>query len=200
MGRPKNQEGRRTELIAAATEAVLEHGSTGARLADIAEKTGLTSASVLYYYPDVRELWTAVFDRGSAEYCVRREAHVTAEPTAPDRLRACVRSGVPRPGPTMEASRVLYELAPIVLRNETAAAHYADFVARQTGLYHQVLEAGAESGDFRLAAPAGELARSMVALEDGYGMDVITGAATADEVEAALLTHARIVTGGCSAW
>jgi hypothetical protein len=44
------------------------------------------------------------------------------------------------------------------------------------------------------------LARGMVALEDGYGMDVLTGAASADEVEGALLSHARIVTGGGPAW
>ncbi|KAF4407501.1 MULTISPECIES: TetR/AcrR family transcriptional regulator [Streptomyces] len=195
MARPKNQAERRIQLIAAATRAVLEHGSTGARLADIAQNAGLTSASVLYYYPDIRELFTAVFERGSAEYCLRRERYVAEAATAAEALGACVRSGVPRPGVTEETSRLLYELAPIVLRNEAAAARNNTFIARQAALYEKVLRDGQESGDFRLAGPAETLARGFVALEDGYGMDVLTGAAPADEVEQALLLHARVMTG-----
>jgi AcrR family transcriptional regulator len=195
MARPKNQAERRGQLIAAATQAVLAHGSAGIRLADIAQEAGLTPASVLYYYPDVRELFTAVFERGSQEYCVRRERHVLAESSPMGRLRACISSGVPRPGHTAETSRLLYELFPVVLRNEAAAAHHAAFVARQSELYQRVLEEGQAAGDFHLAAPADVLALGFVALEDGYGVQVLIGAVTADEVERALLLHARLVTG-----
>ncbi|MCF3963336.1 TetR/AcrR family transcriptional regulator [Streptomyces fuscigenes] len=198
MPRQKNQAERRLQLVDAATRAVLRHGSTGARLRDIAQEAGLTAAAVLYYYPDVTELLAAVYERGYAQYCERREEHVARAGSAPERLRACIASGVPRPGATEEASRLLYELTPVVLRDPAAAAQNALFVQRQAGLYRAVLEQGAGSGDFRLVAPPDVLARGFVALEDGYGLDVLTGAATADHVEEWLLLHADVVTNGPS--
>lgn len=195
MPRPRNQTARRAQLIAAAAQAVLEHGAAQARLRDIAAQAGLTPASVLYYYPDVHELFTAVLAQGTATYGERREQDIARFTTARDRLRACIRSGVPRPGETEETSRLLYELAPVVLRNKAAAEDNKRFIDRQTELYRQVLEDGARSGEFELAAPADVLARSFVALEDGYGMHVLVGDLTADEVERRLLLHARLALG-----
>ncbi|HET6635293.1 MAG TPA: TetR/AcrR family transcriptional regulator [Streptomyces sp.] len=195
MPRRKNQAERRAQLIEAAGRAVLEHGAGGARLTDIAQEAGLTSAAVLYYYPDVQELLGAVYARGTEQYCVQREEEVAAAGTVEDRLTACVRSGVPRPGPAEETSRLLYELAPVVLRDEAAAARNTVFIQRQAAMYREVLEEGEDTGCFRLAAPAAMLARSFVALEDGYGMDVLTGAATPDQVQDWLLTHAHVMTG-----
>jgi hypothetical protein len=101
---------------------------------------------------------------------------------------------VPRPGATEEASRILYELMPVVLRNSAAAAQYTAFIDRQTALYEAILAEGQAAGDFDLVATPRELARSFVALEDGYGINVLTGAITADEEEAALFLYARTST------
>lgn len=195
MARPKNQALRRAQLLEAATRAVLDHGSTGTRLRDIAEQAGVTPASVLYYYPDMRELFTAVHERGLTTYCEHREQQTAQHEDVTGRLRACIRCGVPRPGETEQTSRLLYELQSVALRDETAAAQQRTFVERQTSLYEAILEEGERSRQFRLVAPAAVLARSFVALEDGYGMDILTGAATADDVERRLLLHASTVTG-----
>jgi AcrR family transcriptional regulator len=195
MARPKNQTQRRDQLISAAAQAVLQRGASGARLADVAQEAGLTAASVLYYYPDVRELFTAVFEQGSIEYCIGREAQVARASTPVEKLYACIRSGIPRAGTTEDASRILYELMPVVLRNDLAAAQHRLFIARQTSLYQGILEEGEASGDFTLRGPAAVLARSLVALEDGYGIDVLIGAMTADQEEEVLLLHARGMAG-----
>ncbi|GHF66196.1 AcrR family transcriptional regulator [Amycolatopsis bartoniae] len=192
MPRPRNQTARRAQLIAAAAQAVLQRGAAQARLRDIAEQAGLTPASVLYYYPDVHELFTAVLAQGSVTYCEQREQEIARFTAAGDRLRACIRSGVPRPGETADASRVLYELAPVVLRHAAAAAEYKRFIDRQTALYQKVLTEGEHSGEFHPVAEVAALAREFVALEDGYGLDVLTGALTPDEVEQRLLLHARL--------
>jgi AcrR family transcriptional regulator len=191
MARPRDQRKRRAQLVTAAASAVLRHGSAGTRLADIAQEAGLAPASVLYYYPDVRELYTAVFEQGSVQYCEEREAAVSREASAVGKLRACIRSGVPYPGPAQDASRILYELTPIVLRDEAAAAQYDALVSRQAALYEEILRACEESGDFRLLLPAPQLARSFVALEDGYGINVLIGAITADQEEEWLLQYAE---------
>lgn len=184
---------RRNQLVEAAANTVLLHGAASTRLTDIAAEAGLAPSAVLYYYPDVRELYNAVFNKGSAQYCESRESSVAGDLTPEERLQACIRSGIPRPGPAEEASRLLYELAPIVLRNEGAAVEYERLIARQAALYERVLDECAASGRFNFLMPVKPLARSFVALEDGYGIDVLTGAITPDEEERLLLDHARIM-------
>ncbi|MFE1025685.1 TetR family transcriptional regulator [Streptomyces sp. NPDC058818] len=195
MPRPRNQTARRAQLVQAAAQAVLERGVTNARLRDIAAQAGLTPASVLYYYPDINDLLVAVFEQGTETYVLRRREAVEAAPTAWARLAACIASGIPFPGEAETTSRLLYELLPVAFRGEAAGARQRTFVAQQTDLYRRVLDAGADSGEFRLAAPSDFVARGLVALEDGYGIDVLSGAATAEQVEERLLHHARLMTG-----
>src|ERR1700712_3607854 len=97
MSSPRDQAARRAQLVQAASRAVLERGSTNARLRDVADQAGLTSASVLYYYPDMDELLAAVFEQGTQTYIHRRRAAVEAADDSWDRLAACIRSGVPFP-------------------------------------------------------------------------------------------------------
>ncbi|TQC39141.1 TetR/AcrR family transcriptional regulator [Rhodococcus sp. WS4] len=194
MPRPRNQTARRAQLVEAAAQTVLERGATNARLRDIAEQAGLTPASVSYYYPDLTELLALVFERGAETYIRHRRQALESCDSAWAKLAACIRSGVPFPGEAETTSRLLYELLPVAFRNAPAAEQQAHFVADQTDLYRQVLDEGDRLGEFRLVAPADFLARSFVALEDGYGMDVLAGSATAEDVENRLLLHAQLAT------
>lgn len=194
MPRPRDQAARRSQLVEAAAQAVLDRGASGARLRDIAELAGLTSASVLYYFPDLSELMAAVFEEGTRTYVRLRRDAVEACTDSWERLAACVHSGVPFPGEPETTSRVLYELLPLTFRNDAAAEHQRRFFADQAALYEQVLSEGEEDGVFRLVAPASFLARSFVALEDGYGIEVVAGTTPAEEVEQRLLEHARLAT------
>jgi AcrR family transcriptional regulator len=194
VARPRDQAARRAQLVQAASRAVLERGLTGARLRDVADHAGLTSASVLYYYSDLEDLLAEVFDQGTRTYIDGRRAAVEAVSDPWDQLVACIRSGVPFPGEPHETSRLLYELVPLTFRNETAATRQATFFSEQADLYRQVLVSGEDSGTFRLLAPADFLARSLVALEDGYGIEVLAGTTTAHEIESRLRRHARLMT------
>ena len=195
MPRPRDQVARRAQLVEAAAQAVISRGAANARLRDVAAAAGLTPASVLYYYPDLGELLAAVFERGTQTYIVHRRASVDAADGAWSRLLACIRSGVPFPGENEVTSRLLYELLPVTFRNEAAKAQQRRFVADQAALYRQVLEEGAASGDFELVDDAAFLARGFVALEDGYGIEVLSEEATAQHVHDLLVRHARLVTG-----
>lgn len=194
MSRPRDQAVRRAQLVEAASQAVLSRGSSGARLRDIAEHAGLTSASVLYYFPDIAELMAAVFEEGTRTYVRLRREAVEARTDPWERLAACIRSGVPFPGEPETTSRLLYELLPLTFRNPAAAEQQTRFFTQQAALYEEVLHEGEETGAFRLLAPADFLARSFVALEDGYDIEVIAGTSTAEDVEQRLLTHARLMT------
>lgn len=194
MPRPRDQAARRAQLVEAAAQAVLQRGATNARLTDVAAQAGLTPASVLYYYPDLGELLAAVFERGIATYIVHRRESLEAAQGAWPRLMACIHSGVPFPGEAELTSRLLYELLPVTFRNENANVQQRQFVADQAALYQQVLEEGQASGEFDLADDPAVLARTFVALEDGYAIEVLSEAAPAEHVVDALVRYARLVT------
>jgi len=190
MARPRNQTARRDQLVAAAGRVLLDRGSSAARLSDIASEAGVTPAAVLYYYRDVDELFSEVFHQGVSEYCDRREARIQAESHPEAQLRACIHSGVPWPGESEAASRILIELIPVYLRNEAAARQQLAFVERQTNLYKEILERGAQEDVFNFKAPAKFLARSFVALEDGLVMDVLLGDLKPEHEYEFLITYA----------
>jgi hypothetical protein len=64
-------------------------------------------------------------------------------------------------------------------------------------LYEYVLDSGAARGSFTLAAPAGTIARALVGLEDGLGLQVVIGHPGLDSAEAEriLLSYASTATG-----
>ncbi|MFJ9173492.1 TetR family transcriptional regulator [Streptomyces sp. NPDC102360] len=195
MPRRKNQAERRAHLVDAATAAILEHGATATKLRDVAAAAGVTPAAVLYYYPDLQAVFAAVLEHSRETFCELREAQIDAASNAVDQLRACIRSGVPWPGRAELSTRLLIELFPLTLRGEESERQQRTFAARQVTLYREVLQRGADDGVFTLAAPAEDLARSFLALEDGYAMDLMAGIETPQGVQARLLLHARIVTG-----
>lgn len=195
MPRPRNQAERRAQLIDAAARAVISTGATALKLRDVAAEAEVTPASVLYYYADLQELFSAVFEHAAATYFGTREEAIAAAEGPVERLRACIRSGVPWPGAGERSTRLLFELFPVALRNEAVGQAHRVFVDEQTDLYRQVLADGEDLGLFTLGASPRALARSFVALEDGYAMDLLIGTATAAEIEARLLDHARAVTG-----
>jgi|1186.fasta_scaffold1093084_2 hypothetical protein len=84
---------------------------------------------------------------------------------------------------------------PVVLRNPRGAQLYTELFDRQAQLYEGVLADGGRSGELSLAGAAADLGRGFVALEDGFGILVLTGAETPESVELRLLEHARCVAG-----
>ncbi|MFE4229988.1 TetR/AcrR family transcriptional regulator [Arthrobacter sp. NPDC056886] len=195
MARPKDQTQRREQLVEAATQAILRKGTIDLRLADIAAEAGVTPASVLYYYPDTTDLYVSVLEVGTDEYCVRRERAVDEAQTATDKLRACVSHGVPQSQSSLEAVRLLFELSSVVLNSEPAASLSRAFTDRQVAIYRGILNAGARTGEFTLLGSPNDLARSFVALEDGYAYMVLTGGISAADAERWLLEHAERVAG-----
>jgi AcrR family transcriptional regulator len=194
--RPKNQAHRRRQLANAGRRVLLERGAVGLRVKDIAERAGIAPSSVLYYYPRLDELMMEVSREAMERYAERRSRQVRALDDPVEQLRLAIRLGVPT-GPDDEDSRLLYELDAFVGSSPAFRVLSSAFFDRQVGLYEHVLETGAARGDFELAAPAEALARGIVSMEDGLGLQVVIGHPGIDNAEAEriLLRHASAVTG-----
>jgi AcrR family transcriptional regulator len=194
--RRKDQARRRAQLVAAAREVLLERGAVGLRVKDVAERVGLSSSSVLYYYPDLDDLLLEVSREAMERYAERRAEAVRgiADPAA--QLRLAIRLGVPT-GPDDDDSRLLYEIDALTGASQLFATLSTSFFDRQALLYERVLERGAESAAFELSADPPTVARGLVALEDGLGLQVVLGhpRIDAESAEEILLAWAGAATG-----
>ena len=129
-------------------------------------------------------------------YAERRSRQVRTLDDPARQLRLAIHLGVPT-GPDDEDSRLLYELDAFTGTSQAFAVMSSSFFDRQAMLYEYILDSGAARGDFTLAAPAATIARGIVALEDGLGLQVVIGHPGLDSTEAEriLLSYAETATG-----
>ncbi|MER3388247.1 TetR/AcrR family transcriptional regulator [Microcella pacifica] len=197
MARPKRQEARRDELVAAAQRAIVKNGPDGARLNRVAAEAGMTAGAVLYYYPDVEELILEANRVGMERFYDERMRMIDALDDDPVlRLRSLVDTGLPR-DPDDPGVRLLCELGGSAGRNPIVAALLTTLFDRQVGMYQVVLEQGAARGLFTLGESSVRIARNLVALEDAYGYRIVARHPTIDHDAAAelILAYARHATG-----
>lgn len=197
MARPKRQEQRRSELVAAAQRAIAAHGPDGARLNRVAEQAGLTSGAVLYYYPDIDELMLEANRAGMERFYEQRVRMLDALPDDPVvRVLALIDSGLPRDANDTEV-RLLCELGGSAGRNPVWAALLTSLYDRQVSMYQVVLEQGAARGVFALQGDSLTIARNLVALEDAYGYRIVAQHPVIDHDAAAdlIVAYARLATG-----
>jgi AcrR family transcriptional regulator len=194
--RRKDQTSRREQLARAGRHVLLERGAVGLRVKDVAERAGIAPSSVLYYYPRIDDLIMEVSRDAIERYAEGRSQRVRELGDPVRQLRLAIHLGVPT-GPDDEESRLLYELDAFTSTSPAFAVMSTSFFDRQVGLYQYVLESGVARSAFRLAVPAETLARALVALEDGLGLQVVLQHPGLDSAEAEriLLRHASVATG-----
>src|SRR5436190_6289448 len=181
--RRKDQAARKEQLGRAARRVLLERGAVGVRVKDIAAEAGLAPSSVLYYYPNLDDLLLEVSRDAMHRYAERRAEAVREAGDPRAQLRLAIRLGIPT-GPDDADSRLLYELDAFTGSSAAFGVLTSAYFDRQVALYESVLERGAAVGQFELAAPAISLARGLVAMEDGLGLQVVIAHPAIDRVEA----------------
>jgi AcrR family transcriptional regulator len=193
--RRKNQGERRDQLASAARQVLLERGAVGVRVKDVAERAGMSPSSVLYYYPEIDDLLLEV-SRAAIDRFAESRARAVRELDDPvEQLRLAIRLGVPT-GPDDDESRLLYELDAMTGTSPAFAALTTSYFDRQVALYESVLAAGAAAGLLSPSSGVQSVARGLVALEDGLGLQVVLGHPSIDSAEAEriLLDYASAMT------
>src|SRR3954449_404466 len=193
--RPRRQDERRRQLVEAARRVLLERGAVGLRVKDVADRTGLAPSTVLYYYPELEDLLLEVGAAAMSRYAERRAEAVRSVDGPVARLRLAIHLGIPS-GPDDDQSRLLYEIDALTGTSNAFDVLSAGFFDRQVSLYEGILEAGESAREFSLPAPAPRLARGLVAMEDGLGLQVVIGhpSVGSEEAERILLDYAGAAT------
>jgi AcrR family transcriptional regulator len=158
-------------------------------------RAGIAPSSVLYYYPRIEDLLLEVSRDAIERYAERRSRQVRQLADPAQQLRLAIHLEVPT-GPDDEESRLLYELDALTGSSPAFAMMTTSFFDRQALLYQYVLERGADQGGFELAQPAETIARGLVALEDGLGLQVVLQhpGINSAEAERILLRYASMAT------
>lgn len=179
MARSKKHRTRREQLIEAASRAITERGRDNLRIRDIAAQAGVSPGSVLYHYPELDELMFDVHRSVVERFYQRRRAIVESVDVAGRKLVAAIDSGLPS-GPDDEVARVLYEMHGLADRSSTHAALMTSLYDREVALYSAVLETGRASGEFVLTQPLREVVHTLVLLEDGLGLHLLSNNTSID--------------------
>jgi AcrR family transcriptional regulator len=194
MARPRDQTRRRNELVAATRRVVARKGMADVRLRDVAEAAGLTPGAVLYYFDGLDELFFTAYERAIERFCKEREEAIAAIDDPRRALGEALRLGVPTGAGDVEI-RMLYEFEAVAFRSQACADLMAAYIERQVVMYAGILERGEAAGTFELGGRPRDLARNLIALEDGHGVYVLTGQVAPKEVVRMLLGQAALMTG-----
>lgn len=165
-GAPKNQ--RSSEVVCAAYSLIAEKGFEGLRTREVADKVGINSATLHYYFPTKEALI-----RGVVEHLMQELRTSRARPKAPlsalDLLRAEFTDIRLRLKEAPEQLAVLTELAVRAWRDPAIAQMLQYLDEGWCGHLISILEAGIAEGVFRADLDVGATAHAMMSQLRGLG-------------------------------
>lgn len=151
MAIQQNERGRdlRAVITAAAVELVNEQGLTAVAMSHVAERAGITRATLYKYFPDVRAILEAYQEQQVAQNLAALVAARNEGNCPRDRLASMLEAFA-----LMVHRQHTAELAVFLNSSEHAGRGYAELGK----MLREVIGEGARGGSFRQDVPAGELA------------------------------------------
>ena len=174
---------RRTSLIEATYAAGMQHGLRALSLTAVAKQAGLTRGAVLYYFEDLDALLLEAHAAGVARFCDHRDALVAHEADPRRQLEVAITTGLPS-GPDDALMRLLFELDVLAGNSELHEKLVQELDRRQLATYQGIIDGGHRAGVFRPNLTPDLVARTLVALEDGYGLHIVADRITTHTIAA----------------
>ncbi len=164
---------RRAQMLKAALEVISERGYAETRIADVAERAGISPALVIYYFKTKDQLLTeAIRYYEDAWYAVGQQ-RMNELPTAAARLEEIVAmSLLPGDPPEPDDSWTLWlDFGAQAARNAEVASVRRKSDDRWREVISELVLAGQEAGEFARVDPAG-FAIALSALLDGLTIQI----------------------------
>jgi AcrR family transcriptional regulator len=174
--RPKLTQKRRTQMLEAAMEVIAERGLCDTRIADVADRAGLSPALVVYYFGSKEKLLTEALAYAEDLFYIEAFRELTGIEGASRRLVRLIELACP-PVVRREADEywtLWVELWSRALRNEVAARKREALERRWRNTIAEVVREGQRSGEFGPCDPE-RFATYLSALMDGLALQVLFG-------------------------
>jgi AcrR family transcriptional regulator len=159
----------RSRLLEAAVASLAADGIEGLRVADVAKRARVSTALVHYHFETREALIAEALKRS---FQVAGDARATTKygsGTALERLRRKIEESLPYGGRREREWELWVELWLRAVREPELRRAAADVYARLRASLLELLEAGAEAGEFRLV-DADATADRVLAAIDGFGL------------------------------
>jgi AcrR family transcriptional regulator len=174
--RPKLTQKRRTQMLEAAMGVIADRGLCDTRIADVAERAGLSPALVLYYFGSKESLLTEALAYAEDLFYIEAFRELTDMESASERLVRLIELACP-PVVQREADEywtLWVELWSRALRNDEAARKREALERRWRNTIAEVVREGQRTGEFGPIDPE-RFATYLSALMDGLALQVLFG-------------------------
>ena len=169
--RPKLTQKRRTQMLEAAAEVIGERGLCDTRIADIAERAGLSPALVVYYFGSKEKVLTEALAYAEDFFYIEAFRELTGIEGASEKLVRLIELACPavERSETDEYWALWVELWSRALRNDEAARKREALDQRWRTTIAEVVREGQRSGEFAPCDPE-RFATYLAALMDGLSL------------------------------
>ncbi len=176
MPRPNVETARREQILTAACEVISALGLHELRLADVAQRAGVSAGMVHYYFDGKRAVLAEAFAFNARRSLERRRRLLESDDPPLEVLRRVVESYLPDDDRTLSAWRVWAELWAQAMRD-------ADFQQINEALYQEwramivvIVERAQGDGSARGGDPTA-VANMLIAMIDGLATQVLVNSA-----------------------
>jgi AcrR family transcriptional regulator len=164
---------RRTQMVVAALEVISERGYADTRIADVAERAGVSPALVIYYFKNKNQLLTEAIRYYEESWYEVGQRRMQQLPTAAARLEEivamnCLSEADPAPGSSWQLWLDFWAQA---ARNAEVAGVRRKSDERWREQISSIVAAGQEAGEFRDVDPMG-FATCLSCLLDGLTIQI----------------------------
>jgi AcrR family transcriptional regulator len=164
---------RREQMLRAALEVIAERGYADTRIADVAERTGISPALVIYYFKTKDQLLTEAIRYSEDSWYADGQRRLAALPTATARVEEIVAMCcLPEADAEPHYSWLLWlDFWALAARNPEVAVLRQNADERWRDLISSLVISGQEAGEFRAVDPGG-FAILLSALLDGMAIQI----------------------------
>jgi AcrR family transcriptional regulator len=164
---------RREQMLRAALEVIAERGYADTRIADVAERSGISPALVIYYFKTKDQLLTEAIRYSEDSWYADGQRRLAALPTAAARVEEIVAMVcLPEGDPELHDLWLLWlDFWALAARNPGVASLRQKADERWRDLIGSLVVSGQEAGEFRAVDPGG-FAILLSGLLDGLAIQI----------------------------
>lgn len=168
--RPSIDHIRRPQILAAAAEVIVERGVAGTRIADVAERCGVSPPALLYWFDSKEQLLAEALTVDDDRFYEELEARVDGAAAPGERMVALIETATE----SADDFALWMELWTWALRDADLRAARERFDARWRAAIEAIVVDGVATGEFGAADPS-QAALAIAALIDGLSAQAALG-------------------------
>lgn len=163
---------RREQMLRAAVEVIVERGFAGARIADVAERAGISAALIIYYFKTKDQLLADAMRYSEDVWYAEGQRRMAGLPSAAARLEDIVAMCcLPEADPYLNTWLLWLDVWALAARNDEVAGVRQKNDERWRDMIMSLVVEGQEAGEFR-PVDASAFTTTLCALLDGLAIQI----------------------------